>query len=490
MTVQSAAEFCESLGPHTPSLASSPDAIAYGEPDDHLRLAVLLASRSRGGDSRPDEMASCLNPHTSWPTRAQSLRTLLQAGEGFRVADPDALYQGTLTVRQRWMDTAFSRERDEMLRLLVEVAASRPGCIFIRTNRCDQVTTLLEDAGLPVRLEATRASSDEPAVMTIVHPELRGIGRWLIEEHVLTVKGFERLIDDSGMDQAAPLVAIAYDVLPREARRLALSIAAVRHSLELNGGCGPFPWDGVNESSPVEVGAEALQFLRRAGLVTPGPHGTVRMPRLVRQYLKRHAVALDRDRWKSEVSWLAERQADAEDPDVLIEAHNHAIEAGLVELAFATGRYYTTDLRTLAYSLSTSENRHDEAARVYRRILDVDDEDAYAWEYYAYNLARSQPGSDDILAGFERAHQLEPSNPLYHGRLVACRAQSGEPVFDEFNRSISRYLTLHDEAASFFARPVLRTLQHRRSPELTHIQERWGNRLRRFEELQKYLEPR
>jgi len=159
---------------------------------------------------------------------------------------------------------------------------------------------------------------------------------------------------------------------------------------------------------------------------------------------------------------------DAEDE---IEAHYHAVAARDFDLATSTAKYYGTDLRILAYRLSVSGD-YEGAAKVYRYVTEnYDPTDAYSWEYYAYNLARSPNGAlskDAVLQAYEKAVELAKDNPLYRGRLLGYRAELGEPVdgiVSEACKLIAFYqMTVGSSAVTYFAEPVLNGLGRAKRP--------------------------
>lgn len=130
----------------------------------------------------------------------------------------------------------------------------------------------------------------------------------------------------------------------------------------------------------------------------------------------------------------------------------------LIEEAFETATFYATDLRELAIRLS-KRNDWKSASGVYRKIVDkLDPDDAYAWEYLAYNLVRLDPvqHADDILSAYAKAHDLDPTNPLYHGRLLGFRGRLGQEIRSEFQNAIALY---NWRGVDRFASEVLKSLK-------------------------------
>jgi tetratricopeptide (TPR) repeat protein len=227
-----------------------------------------------------------------------------------------------------------------------------------------------------------------------------------------------------------------------------------------------------------------------------GTGSRVRIPRLVRQYLARRRWSLEPTRASEESRWLANQHGGKASAEETIERHHHAVLGGDVDQALASARYYGTDLRQLAYRLSM-ERRFGEAAEIYRAIVEqYDDQDAYAWEYLGYNMARADvagPGAGryrEVRAAYDRAHRLDAENPLYHGRLVGLDAEQGEDVLPIFARALRIYeSTVGDSGVSYFAKPILAGLRRAGChAALQEIQHRWGRRLAGLGELQPYLD--
>jgi hypothetical protein len=460
---------------------------AYGDLDDHFRLVVLLAEAAAGGQPRlkqSEPYRTCLSRESAWDTRTEALWELIEErarrsreGAVAEVIDVDALDPGTTTAYELWDDRFFSRQRRALLGQVL--TAVTQGRIAVRrvwpTSR--HVTSALDD------------SSTTMPGGNAVSTSARKIRDWLCREGHLSLEDvaqFASAMPDIELDRH--LVAIAYDVLPHTAREAVKRISLLRGPQALNGHIGPLqlgPHAGVTQEG-VQVLAEC-GFLS-SSLSAPG----VELPRVVRDHVSPLAMMAHPDELRADHRRIGDLEVSDKSIEEQLEIHHHAVVGGDVERAKATGRYYLGDLRELAFQLSI-EGDYAAAADLYCYLTQVDDEDAYAWEYYAYNLARDsgfeeldEVAAAKIRAGYERAHLLERDNPLYHGRFLGFRALRAEEIVPDFSKGIARYLgpNFPAEAASFFAKPVLEALDYAGHQGMkARILDRWRSELIRFDRL-------
>jgi tetratricopeptide (TPR) repeat protein len=462
---------------------------AFGDPDDHLRLTAILASHLGGGDADRDA-AVCLGPRSPWRARRDALGEILarhrpkRAGDVVAgVVDPDMLYAGSVPPEVAWDDRSFVRDRNELFRVLVQ-AAERGGWVFLRTAPRKDASLELEGVGLaetePLQSPGPNQYTDALAGLA---PSTRPICRWLVQEGALTAKRAAATIQGLGPAADEEIIATAYDRLARSARDAVKRLSLVRPAQAVNGALGRF---AVVEREPSarQVSRAAVKSLCDAGFLQPGvAPSTLRVPVLVRQFLAARARWSLTEPWEAEHRWLA--QAAGESAEEATEAHFHAIHSGDAQLAVETARYYGSDLRALAYRLSCDEERFAEAAQIYKRVVeDFDANDAYAWEYYAFNLVRARDkaksgfsASDihEISDAYRRAVSLAQQNPLYHGRYLGFRARIGDDVREEVVEALRRYQTAHGSAAtSFFGDQVLKGLRAGGKRSLTaELLKRW-----------------
>ncbi len=78
------------------------------------------------------------------------------------------------------------------------------------------------------------------------------------------------------------------------------------------------------------------------------------------------------------------------------------------ELYWARGRFLS--IRRQAYA---------RAARVYRECAERFPDDAYSWHYLGFNLERAGEDRQGALRAYERAVELEPSNPWWNSRKIS-----------------------------------------------------------------------
>jgi len=492
----------------TSPVAPESELIVYGEPDDHLRLTVLLADRigRRGDRTDPDAVALCMAPSTAWPRRLDALDTLLTCAKELplRIADIDALYQGrTIPHRDRWRDATFKRERAALFETLLLKA---PGTAwrFARTAPDPEVTLRLSDAGLE-----TSAPAAERLLLHL-SPEVRPVAQWLIDQRVLRPFDLEELIQvalDDGDSPDDDLLAILDDVLPPAAEQAAHALSALRPPQRLNGVIGPYGLvAGAPEHGPTgdTFPRSAIELLLQAGLLVPASGSTeptrVRMPGRIRRFFQRRARVTVHD--PASLHARLDRYCSEEPTHTIeaaIEAHHHAILSGDLERATRSATYCISDLRQLAYQRShdaAALEGYLAAATIYASIVEVDPSDAYAWEYLGYNLARAHRDHDltddteaRIAAAYQRAAALEPGNPLFAGRLLGFRAQRGEAIEGPPEHALRRFLPFGAIAIGYFAKPVLDGLKRaRRLQERAALIATWRTILTASDELKRLLD--
>ncbi len=456
---------------------------AYGDRDDPQRLVVLLAEHlariSAHDTAITNKTQICLDPRASWTKRHTALGDALnlaaeqQAERFIALADIDALAPRET---EDWnADRSVSMRRD-IYKLVLE-AIERGGWLVFRT--CPRKSVSPELA----RREVTVTYAEPPASAQLEEaksfaPEVRPIAAWLVRRGVLSPRDLSRVVADVE-DFDAHVVDLAYDALPPFARDAGKLLGAVRPPQHVNGAFGAFAY-ASGAPTAVSIPRPAMEALRASELLQPGAEpSTLRMPRLVRDVLRRFAHLGMSGPLSQLHDNLAARPIDAEDTAGQLEIHHHAVLAGNVERAKTTARFYGTELRELARQLSFEGRREKnrakftKAADLFTYVLDhFDPNDAYAWEYKGYNLALTNAPDqrDNILHAYERAHHLWPQNPLYHGRWLGFRGQLGEDVASEVMRWIDRYVDQYgdnEQAVSYFAETALTGL--RRGKQLAQV---------------------
>lgn len=451
------------------------DAItALGETDDHLRLAVLLGrAASDRGDTSEDALGCIEAP--SWLEKFDHLRRLLDTPslDGLAFHDLDALWPGYVPETQRWDDRAFRRERSAVFELIRDAAPRRRWRLTRPVPRAPR----LSPAEAPAALRA-----DDMGSLASIVPEIRPLARNLIEAGIIDGFGLEDLVEAAGdldLDPSESLIAYADERLTTSARDCALRLSLLRVEEPWNGVIGPYPIPAeTSEGDDMPLHAlerRAVEQLVALGLLHVA-HDRARMPRLVRQFYVRRAQTTGDIDARSEHRWLATRRGT--EPGELIERHHHAIEADDLDLAIETAEFYINDLRRLATRLGRRRGPGDvrRAARLFARITRKDHHDAYAWEYYGYNLAQLDPETEVIERAYRQACALEPDNPLYRGRLVGWIGRQGGDVVDETIHRISAEYGTTSIAASWFAFQVLSALERaRRRDQIGQLSDRLGS---------------
>jgi hypothetical protein len=469
-------------------IAGLPILTAHGDSDDHLRLAVLMADalKTRGAGIGLASLAqTCMAPETSWEARHEALWEMIKQATPARegtyfgvLVDPDALELGPLGPEAEWNDRYFARQRSKF-RELIERCVKRNGWVVVRPRPSPEVALPMpEPPSLPSPVPELAPLFEQ------VSPEIRPLLSWLVRSGNLAWRDVERRFEAVGHDHAElerRLISVAYNALPERAANAAERLCILRHALASDERLGPYIILDDKESVVVAKVMEESTWLTRdsldtlvaAGVLQPWSVGdgrnALRMPRSVRGFLAQHLDAT-RPAWMgSEHRRLADPVMERAGLDSRLEVHHHATRVypanqADIDRAFATARYYAVDLRDMAFRLSADEERFDVAAQVYRRIVDIDKTDAYAWEYLGYNLARAytqKPPPEHVRAqvfeAYENAIAYDPSgdNPLYHGRLLGFRARLGDDVAVDFEQKMRRYKR-SPAAMSFFVEAVLK----------------------------------
>lgn len=474
------------IGTSSPGLAHLPWIRPYGDPDDHLRLSVLLASqlRERGDHDAAD---ACLQRKLAWDDRLRHVKEFLQTvarPKGTFVAaivDLDALQPSPLNLESTWDDPTFQKERAEFFRMIVEVVL-QGAWLLVRPLPSSSMASVL--SSLPSSIAQTESTKD---ATSLVPPALQLIVKRLVASGTMSQTTVKRHVKDGPADPdlVANILGAAYDSLPKTLREAAKKLAAVRPEQHFNGTAGHFTY-GDGTARTVSKGAVAE--LVKHGFLQPGiSPNSLLMPTALRHFVEPHADLTKEH--QSIVQWLAEQNLGAGDREGKLEAHHLAIRSGAVEMAKSTAEYYGADLRMLAFQLSMG-GQHAASASLYKHILDdIDPKDAYCWEYYAFNLARDPSTRDKpeyrqkILSAYKSAYVLARDNPLYHGRWLGYRAALGEDIINEINTQLAYYqVTLGPTAVTYFAEPVLHGLRRaRKAAQAAAILKRfpWAERQKR-----------
>ena len=472
---------------------SSSTLVAYGDTDDHLRLCALLArtiAEVVKNTSLQSEAELCLDSAVSWERRVRAITTLLQEaaleqlGAPMLLVDIDALFTGFVELSTRWDDKHFRAPRAELLRTLI-AGVQRGGWRLLRPAPVAAVSELIEAAGIDsVRQVHTAADQAEEGFLAKVSPETTPLIRWAVEHGVLSRTSAAELVDvDEGDRLSAHLVFLVYDALRPSVREMAQRVATLRPPQDLNGHYGPFAL------ADKAFGNEALARIGLSELIACGfiqrfvsAKSQYYVPRAVRRFLTASAEVFDDPVVSAEHRRRSKEKVDRSHVEMAIEVHNHAIRATDGPRALETAFFYASDLRGLAVRLS-QQRRWTEAANIFEVVTGKDDQDAYAWEYLGYNLARARThlkepdGAKRVLTAYERAARLEPHNPLFSGRLLGLRAELGEDVFPEFGKKLAHFYELYrDDGVSYFAEAVIHGLKRaKRSEVLRELRSKWAS---------------
>jgi hypothetical protein len=447
---------------------AGPALFAFGHTDDAQRVAALLADRiaalAAPGSDAARAAAECLAPRTAWRRRIALLEgALADVAEArpdveFVVWDVDAL----AAVERE----AFDVERSSLMRRdlfgVIERVAPGGGWTLVRT--ATDGGALLDELDVPREFgDAVGEAGDGPGAW--FSPDVRPLIAWLLARERMSAGELDE-IRHTVADPAGHLVDLVYQEAPAAIQDAAKLVSALRAPQHVNGGYGRLRFAEQGGVSATAIPTAARAALQACGLVQPtAAPGQWWMPRTVRARL----AGLAEGTMPAEVAALHVAEGRAATPtssvSEVVEAHHHAVRSGDLDLAVTTARYYGSELAEVAKQISrdaagppASKQGFARAAQIYQTILDrFDATDAYAWEYYAYNLARADGPSDEVLRAYQRAHAHRPRNPLYHGRWLGYRGQLGEVVVAEAIAGIREYALERDQSrqpVSFFARAV------------------------------------
>ena len=241
------------VGTRIPELPEVPILVAHGDPDDHLRLAVLLAQAMGRGDGQRlrDAVEVCMSPRSAWRQRLDALSYLAERaprpeGAGLHgvLVDIDALDPGPLQGEVLWDDRDFCRQRGELLGVLVG-AIGAGGWLVVRSNPSSETLERLDGTELGT-LESERievAAEEEPLrdALEALSPECRPVLLWIVRSGVLRARDMERLVAAADPGEIeANVLGVAYDAIPGHARQAGYQIAALRGFQPYNGRLGSF----------------------------------------------------------------------------------------------------------------------------------------------------------------------------------------------------------------------------------------------------------
>lgn len=533
-----------SLDTQTTVPSGVPTFVAFGEPDDHLRLSALIAHELGERTGKRDEVAACLTPKATWADRRNTLKRLIgrvqpktPRGIVAVIVDLDALLpDDDDDAANRWDDWDFRAQRRQLFELLIDAIgengwmAIRPRPrIAVNQKFPEDMIKLAKSAyngvlrnkynGEPLGKVAQRIGSAYVPLLDWLLGQKRGPSFEDLEDilEVGRVSGLQR-----------HLVMQICDMLPPLALEAAIVISAVRGPQQLNGSLGPFSLLATNEASAetraIEESAWRLgawrtparsqvDLLHQCGFLQSAPWvgpDYVYMPNVIRRHLQGLGWLATPERQEERHGWLAngESRMNAGGIGSELEMHFHAVRGHDLERAKATSRYYGADLRELAFHRSrraAEKRRPEEAGALYREAADIykliiddfDSDDAYAHEYLGYNLARAveldvgmgKPMGEEIRArildAYRFAAEKEPNNPLFEGRWLGFRAQCGEDVRDVFEAKLEGYRkNVSDVAAGYFAEAVLHgwSRNSNRRALAEELRQKWAPHVTRLRE--------
>jgi hypothetical protein len=307
-------------------------------------------------------------------------------------------------------------------------------------------------------------------------PDLQPLITWLVTSKTLSSEELAHILRSDL--QPVDIIEIVYDALKPSVRASARKLALQRPELHVNGAIGPFSYQSGDVPSVNAISRGDVEVLRSIGFLQQGAlKDSVVMPNQVRHFLARREYLHNSSAAENVHRWMSSLPDDS--AQGRIEKHHHAICSHDVETAISTADYYGADLRDLALKLSL-EGAYVAAADIYRTIVEkFDSEDAYAWQYLGYNLAKSPLLSEDGVFEAKKAYsmsvRLAPQNPLYVGRWLGFRGRTGENIEAEIEAYIPRFRAdWGQDVDSYFGEAVIKGLQAgRQNAVVQRLKRRW-----------------
>jgi hypothetical protein len=476
----------------------TPRVAFYADTDDHLRAPALLTLQLRERYPALGEVgASCLDPNASWHQRLDGLQELLEESSKLRRSagdksplllleniealdeqSPAPINDDDEAIPRR---ISFGYERRQLRRMLLSAVDWRG--IWVQTGAAlsEELELLPSEAYNRHERWLERLLIDVPLAVRDLVQRLLELGE---EDRV----GVELIVEAGAGDLTEHLLWETYTTLPAPARDAARQIAALREAQPYNGVLGDLTVEAKTIQAEAKVSRGAVEQLIKRGWLVPVAPSKLMMPWLLRSYALKQASMWTAD--EQQTTWetlvVASKAVDKPDAAAQMELHHRAIEARDIETAWASARYYTGDMVALARQLSAA-HKYLEAARIYREITRRSPDDAYAWEYLAFNLACTDDQAlhaEEITRGYERAHTLaRRPNSLYWARWLCWRIEqhmiSLKDAGGEFDKALQSLepLPQRDRFARF-ARPVRKTLERMGYKDLYHEWTRgWEQRI-------------
>jgi len=441
--------------------SETPRAAFYGDSDDHLRVPASLTLQLRKRYPQLSSLgANCLDPNASWYQRLDSLQEMLEDASRLQskvknspplllLENIEALEQDiTLALKDDGDGTTsqltpFAKARAELRKMLL-TAARRRG-IWVQTGAT--IPDELED------IETSRYDSHEPWLKQLLEGvplEVCDLMQRLIVLGLEDRVGIELIVEAGEGDLTEHLLWENYTTLPARARDAARQIAALRGAQPYNGKLGDLAVEAKTIQTEAKVAGSAVAQLIERGWLLSTAHQELVMPWRLRSYALKQA-----DRWtpsEQQMTWVALVKAGEQlelTSTQEMELHHRAVEALDIEAATCYSKFYIDDLIVRGRKLSQNKD-YKHAAMLFDAITKHHNQNAYAWEYMAFNLEHvaretGDPAHRDKIAeGYQRAHDLtERSNPLFWARWLSWRilheSLPESDAFKEFNDALNKY---------------------------------------------------
>jgi len=405
-------------GADAPVATSLPQFVAFGEPDDHLRLSVLIADKlGRESGTLNDEAKSCMRQKSTWAERKSALEQVMlrarpKQAQRFvaAIVDLDALVPEREEPQSRWDDWDFTAQRRQLFDLLCH-AIERKEWLAIRPRPRSDVNQRLPHEFVTIAATSYRKEVNRRYDGGRVAKLAKKMGSeylpmfdWLLNEKKwLHIDDAEGIFDEGKAPalQRHLLISIC-ELLPTTALEAAIAISALRGPQVVNGFLGPFELVSDRQAlAEAKLSRADIESLRRCGFLQPAAwvdSAHVYMPNVIRRHLQGFGFVGAPSEQRARHSWLSNPIAFKNESQLPadLEMHFHAIRGGELKRAKETSHYYGADLRELAYQRSMlgaeackTARRLSEAASLFRQaaeiyqysINDFDSDDAYAHEY-------------------------------------------------------------------------------------------------------------
>lgn len=372
-----------------------------------------------------------------------------------------------------WDDNLFLKERRIFAQKIIEFAKKSSLITIFRNGsgeKLDHATRVITNRTqfcCDYDDENTYIGSEQ--VYRFLAPSLRRASKHLIDNKIIR-KHDLNIIAQNTEKRDQSIAEIFVESLTPQQRMLLEIISIVR--------CG-IDQISVNKDlaelilGPVESIPETLSQLKSLGAIINQDHEVI-VPRLIRQYCRLLLESREPEKFKYLNNKIVDELEHLDvNSDLQLDGSFHARLASNIEKIWHFSSFEYSNAKLLAYQLSI-DNKFEESAYIYNKIIkEINQSDAYCWEYYAYNLARSStaPAKAPLIQeAYKRAVELEPSNPLYNGRYFGNLILNNIDIIDTFKSSLNFYSKYENRhKLTWFLEPITRSCTKVNTPQAIQI---------------------